>query len=177
MQSHAGAIKAAAKRIGISVEAYKAKRASGQKRCWRCRSWKLVEAFGRNKRLADGLSAACLECNRRAYTPRERGPSPLRGIKMSDEAKRKMAAAHRGSQNHRWKGGLSLKKNRNPLETLAKRAVNHAIEAGYLATPKRLPCFDCGKKAKEYHHHRGYEQAHWLEVQALCRKCHNRRHR
>lgn len=94
---------------------------------------------------------------------------------MFQEAKEKMRLAHTGSNNHRWKGGVSRK--RNPQKILAKRAVNHAIEAKRLAPAKELPCFDCGEKAREYDHYWGYKQPHWLDVQAVCVKCHRRRHK
>jgi hypothetical protein len=35
---------------------------------------------------------------------------------------------------------------------------------------------DCGGTARVYHHPRGYEADHQLDVEPLCRLCHRRRH-
>ena len=175
-QTPEGAMKVAAKRLGIPIETYKAKRANGEKRCYRCRSWKLVGEFGLDSTRFDGRDCSCLECRRQQYVPRKRGPSMLRGIKMSTKAKQKMSIAQTGPKNHQWKGGTSLSRSYNPEVRMARRLVNHAIEAGRLARPDTLPCFDCGKQAKEYHHYRGYSKANQLDVRAMCRKCHGKHH-
>ncbi|HEA68234.1 MAG TPA: hypothetical protein ENI07_15650 [Desulfobacterales bacterium] len=176
-QTKEGAIKCAANKIGVSVKEYSQRVKNGERWCWKCRAWKLKEVFPSNSGPANAISGKCLECNRVKVKISRKGiPSPLRGITMSEEAKEKMSTAHKGESNHRWKGGISYrKKPRDPLKTKAKRAVNHAVEAGRLANPKTLPCFDCGNPAYEYHHHRGYEKANWLEIQALCQKCHTNR--
>jgi hypothetical protein len=33
-------------------------------------------------------------------------------------------------------------------------------------------CLHCGKQAKDWHHHRGYDRAHRFDVIPLCKKCH-----
>ncbi len=173
-----GAIKIAAKKIGIAVEQYYNFINEGFKWCYACRTWQLRENYGRDKLKGDGLSGRCFRCCRVVIKISRKGiPSPLKGIPMSVESKAKMSKAHKGKNNHRWKGGISFRKTqRDPLKTKAKRAVNHAVESGRLANVKLLPCFDCGKNAQEYHHYRGYKNPHWLDVQALCAKCHRRRH-
>lgn len=58
----------------------------------------------------------------------------------------------------------------------ASDAVRHAIKRGLLDPPKSKLCYDCGMKARIYHHHLGYEDEHLLDVIALCDKCHHNRH-
>ena len=62
------------------------------------------------------------------------------------------------------------------VQCQATEAIRQSIKRGRLALPGTLPCFDCGEKAAEYHHYLGYDSTHWLDVQALCRSCHQRRH-
>ena len=55
-------------------------------------------------------------------------------------------------------------------------AVRHAVKMGRMEPAPSLPCLDCGKPAAQYHHHLGYDRRHRLDVVALCRRCHQRRH-
>ena len=58
----------------------------------------------------------------------------------------------------------------------AHAAVKTAITEGALPAPTGLACADCAGRAYAYHHHRGYDPQHWLDVVALCGSCHARRH-
>lgn len=54
----------------------------------------------------------------------------------------------------------------------ARRAVANAVRSGKLA---KTPCEMCGiddERVLEAHHHLGYDQAHQLDVQWLCVRCH-----
>jgi len=62
---------------------------------------------------------------------------------------------------------------------LAWRCVHRAIRKGTLVRP--VICEDCGeefpllgKTKLTAHHYLGYEEIHYLDIQWLCRKCHNR---
>ncbi len=121
MGSAAGVIKVAAKRAGVSVDAYKARIIAGEKYCWQCDSWKHNSVFGIDRSRGDGLSAKCVSCRR--------GPGGKPKNKLTDIARQ------------------------------ARNAVNDAVRHGRLSPVKKLPCMDCGKKAMEYDHHRGYERA------------------
>jgi hypothetical protein len=67
------------------------------------------------------------------------------------------------------------------LKLAARSAANVAVRRGDLPRPNDLPCVDCGHvvaddgKRHEYDHHRGYERAMWLDVQAVCVPCHKKR--
>lgn len=59
----------------------------------------------------------------------------------------------------------------------ARAAVNHAIRGGKLPPPSSMMCRGCeARLASHYHHHSGYEEAHWFDVVALCTECHGREH-
>lgn len=64
-QTPEGAVKCAATRIGISVEAYQAQLAAGLKYCWRCRQWKARDRFGIDRSRWDGRASKCVGCCRR----------------------------------------------------------------------------------------------------------------
>jgi len=179
MGSKKGVIRVAAKRIGISFEQYQKFISEGFKWCYACQTWQVRENFGKNRVTGDGLSPRCFRCCRVIEKKSRRGiPSFKKGIPMGEESKKKMSESHKGDKNHMWKGGISYRKYpRNPLKTEANRAVNHAVESGRLAKATLLPCFDCGQSAKEYHHSRGYKKSNWFDIQALCVKCHRKRHK
>lgn len=67
-------------------------------------------------------------------------------------------------------------RKRRKLEYVAGKAVQDAIRHGDLPKAQALKCAMCGKPAYDYHHHRGYDEAHHLDVIPLCRKCHVRLH-
>ena len=54
----------------------------------------------------------------------------------------------------------------------ARRAVHNALRSGKLS---KAPCELCGiddERVLEAHHYQGYDEAHWLDVQWLCVRCH-----
>lgn len=83
-QTPEGAMLTKARRWGMSLDDLKARYASGQNRCTRCKTWKGSGAFGPDRSRPTGLSATCLDC-RRAQRPRKTvGPSiPERRLKWA----------------------------------------------------------------------------------------------
>lgn len=87
-------------------------------------------------------------------------------------------------QNHRHNTSGRVKQyndkrratERYQIMEAASVAVDMEILRGKMPAPKNLTCLDCGKQAREYHHHNGYDDAHKLDVIPLCRSCHARRH-
>jgi len=83
-----------------------------------------------------------------------------------DGRKAKCLAADRGKP---WKA-------RDPVKVKARRAVRVAVRDGRMASPDDLACLDCGHRGDdrrhEYDHHRGYDEAHRLDVEAVCTLCH-----
>jgi hypothetical protein len=165
--------KISAQKIGITYESYLEKLSKGLKWCMKCRTWKTRDNFSIDKSRGDGLNASCFSCRRVKIKTYGRGTrtSSWKGKTMPQSAKDKMSIAHQGEKNHRWKGGVkSYKANKNQI--LARRKVNHEIEAGRIPSPKTLKCNDCDNKAKEYHHIKGYEKKYWLTIIPVCFKCH-----
>lgn len=111
-----GALKAHAERLGLTLEEYKTKVASGLKWCYRCQQWRVLADFGRDRHRSDGLAAQCMPCRtsipsveftgslssseRRSMAAkncwehrREHFVPPLKGKKMSEAGRENM---HRG---------------------------------------------------------------------------------
>lgn len=59
MGSALGVAKGAARRLGISLEEYRDRRAQGLKWCTRCKEWRASVEFARDRTRTDGLKAAC----------------------------------------------------------------------------------------------------------------------
>jgi hypothetical protein len=57
----------------------------------------------------------------------------------------------------------------------ASSKVSYAVKRGLLPNIKTCTC-KCGAPAVHYHHHLGYSEEHWLDVEALCRSCHKKAH-
>jgi hypothetical protein len=69
----------------------------------------------------------------------------------------------------------------DPLKRGARSAIRSAVRNGTLPNANTQPCAQCGQRWQpgasrhEYHHVKGYEQAHWLTVAVHCARCHARR--
>lgn len=152
-QTKAGALIIAAKKTGLSVNAYVAMRESGKKWCFRCRSWHEKSAFGRDVTRFDGMDASCKEARKIWHEDAYR-PMPIH--------KRK-----KGNIPHLPRGGDKIQ---------ARMTVNRLVKLGRLARPSELPCFDCGHtgedKRHEYDHYLGYAAEVHQSVQAVCLDCH-----
>lgn len=64
------------------------------------------------------------------------------------------------------------RKAENPAEHLAQRAVNLAVRRGEMPHIKTQKCSQCEKQARHYHHDKGYDIEHWLDVIPVCARCH-----
>jgi hypothetical protein len=73
MGSRAGSDKTAARRVGLSLEAYGAKVAGGEKWCTGCKAWHHLAAFPVDRTRGDGRRARCLVAARgRPHGKRDR---------------------------------------------------------------------------------------------------------
>lgn len=68
MGSRDGCEKSAAKRSGLSVEEWRARRAEGIRRCFRCREWVRLEDFSADQSRESGRSHSCKACTSLAST-------------------------------------------------------------------------------------------------------------
>lgn len=153
-QTKAGAEKVAARKAGLTIEEFRERIASGQKRCTSCDRWRPQSTFSVDASRGDGRDASCRDCKsarwRAAYKPRPR----KRG--------RRYAAARDGDRLQ------------------ARGRVNHLVNIGVLDDPNSAPCTDCDHRTgdgvrHEYDHHLGYAAEHHESVQAVCTRCHAKR--
>ena len=156
-QTREGAQKINARRLGMTLQQYQQRVASGEKHCSNCQRWHKQSAFGSDRSRGDGLEMSCKESrnarSRAAYVP-----------------------SYRVIPN-----GRSLVPARDGDKLQARRRVNYFVEAGLLPQPNELPCVDCGhewrsgERRHEYDHHLGYAAKHHEHVEAVCSQCHHKR--
>ena len=84
-----------------------------------------------------------------------------------------------GESNPNWKGGISkdtarylrIQRERYPERKHARDAVYRALKDGTLTKP--VKCQHCGEERYLEGHHHSYKEEHWLDVEWLCKPCHN----
>jgi len=152
-----GALKGAARRIGISQLEYQSKIDAGQKRCSGCDTWRPISEFGKDSSRGDGLSTVCYSCRKKRY----------------DETYVPVPA------DRRKKSGPQRIPRRPGDKLQARSRINHDVKLGIIPHPNDLACVDCGHigddRRHEYDHRLGYEPEHHYEVDAVCSACHHRR--
>jgi hypothetical protein len=148
-----GAMKRAAARQGLTVEAYAQRVAGGEKWCTGCKAWHPAAVFVVDRSRWDGRATKC-----RDHTRRQPRQFALR------------------FPRRRW-----LAPTRDGDKRQARSRVNFLVTAGRLPDPNTVACTDCGhawrkgERRHEYDHYLGYGAAHQLDVQAVCTTCHARR--
>jgi hypothetical protein len=153
---HKRVISIAAKKAGLSVEAYQQRLLLGLKRCSACKTWLPVNSFTRDSSRVDGLETKCRKCRtlilKSTYVPKLRqrfGPVP--------------DAPRDGDKRQ------------------ARRRINVEVRTGKRPHPNLLPCVDCGhiwhpgERRHEYDHSYGYGSNHHYAVESVCTICHARR--
>jgi hypothetical protein len=63
MGSYLSAEKSAATKTGLSLEEWRSRRQSGQRHCFRCRTWHPLDSFSVDKSRAQGRTASCKRCS------------------------------------------------------------------------------------------------------------------
>lgn len=124
-QTKDGAIKAAAKKAGLSIEEFLARREAGLKKCTICKKWKSLDNFCIDRSRGDGLSAKCVDCRTvdNPYASTKGRSSVFKGRHHTDQAKQLMRLAKKGKSSP--KKGIP--------RTEAEKAT---IKAGVLKTQK-----------------------------------------
>ncbi len=201
-----GAAKAAAKRIGISVEEYLAHKNNSEKWCFKCTTWKPVKAFAKDRSRSDGYKAQCFDCVR---VPPElnKPPSPpsFKGRTHSSDARRKMGEVQKGNKKRlgkpftpeqlayhkqhcftpsgeahwNWKGGIT------PENTKQRGLGQYDQWRKAVYARDNYTCVDCGDNRggnlNAHHLHSWSEYPeHRLDVNngiMLCVDCHAKRHK
>ena len=81
--------------------------------------------------------------------------------------------AWRKANPEKYQACINAYRKTNPEKYAAHNAVKIAVKRGDLPRVSTCDCVDCGIQAAEYHHE-DYNKP--LEVVALCKKCHVKRH-
>jgi hypothetical protein len=142
----------------VSLDEYRSRVARGLKYCWRCREWKIRDAFGADTSRYDGRTAKCRRCKnavgRASYAP------------VPPEKRRRL-----GPPRITRRSGDVLQ---------ARARINADVRMGLRPNPNDLFCALCGHKGEdrrhEYHHHMGYGAEHHNDVLPVCSRCHRREH-
>lgn len=140
MGSRQGTIKAAAARLGISLEEYLTKLDAGLKWCTKCKGWKQITEFAKDKSRGDGLKASCLQCGRVEVRKDTKGKtSPFKGKKHSTTSCQKMSLSRYGNTNRLGKPCSSEQKSYIRQRTIEKaaRGVKHPNWKGGI-TPENI---------------------------------------
>lgn len=165
------------------------------KTCTKCKIIKSLSEFGKESRSTDGHYSSCKVChaarvkqyrqtekgkeNHRASSARhsrsEKGKRKRKQYDQSENGKAAKARYNRsenGKEKNRARDARYRHTDGGKLRVQARRAVNEAVRTGQLPPATTLQCTYCEKSAEQYHHHKGYEPEHWLDVIPLCSDCH-----
>jgi hypothetical protein len=150
---------------------------SVRKRCPRCRKTKPALAY-HSRNHGDGLDAYCKPC-RKAISKQYWSSNHDRLLGLSRQYSKSVAgknthAAYRRSEKGRATQLRARNKSRAAGKYAARYAVTRAIIKGLLPKAKTRRCSLCGKKAAEWHHHKGYGKPNHLDVIPLCVPCHKK---
>jgi hypothetical protein len=132
-----------------------------KKRCSDCGKEKPIQEFSKSKKSADGCGWRCRPC------------SIARSRRWRKENADKVRERNRGNSK-RVQYAKDWRK-RNPKQYAAHCALRSAVRYGKISKPAR--CERCGRDAEppEIHgHHHDYDKP--LEVEWLCRACHDEAH-
>lgn len=99
MGSYLSAEKSAAKKTGVTVEEWRSRRAGGERHCFRCREWKRIDAFSKDKSRPQGRTASCKPCSSMASTASRYGLSVKKLKEILATANGKCSLCHTPSQN------------------------------------------------------------------------------
>jgi len=153
------------------------------KQCYKCKEIKSLSEFNKNRTRPDGHQHVCKNCQkkyyksdkykaiRKKYKQSKKGKAATRRYKQSEKCKEYQ---RRYRQDDRGKARDKRYRLRYLQNDKAREAVKYAIQTGKLPRPDTLQCHYCGAQAQDYHHHKGYEPQHWLDVVPICKKCHGK---
>ena len=144
--------------------------------CPRCEAEKDRLEFHKNQSRRDGLSCWCKKCCRK-YQQSDSGRETSRRYRQSltgetyiKKYQQKYQQSEAGRETHRRSG--QKYEQPNPEKKKAHHAVYRAIKTGKLTRPSI--CESCFKERFIQAHHESYEKEKWLDVDWLCRECHDK---
>lgn len=168
------------------------------KSCSKCGEEKSLEEFYRAKSASDGRQSWCKDCHRvqsrewKQDNPerykkceklrREANPQRMAEIAKRSRTKRRDKAV---AELKQWRQRNPVRKKelekrareRHPQKARAHQAINNAVMRGKIVKP--AACEECegliADPCELHAHHEDYARP--LDVEWLCRDCHNQRHR
>lgn len=173
--------------------------------CSKCGESKPLAEYSVNRKAKDNLHPYCKSCAR-AYGKEWREQNRARRLEYMREwhaenlARENSYARERyqTDEEHRqrvlawqreWRANNSELARSNDRErgrradwttaqVRARTVVNRAVRRGMLPPAWSMVCDGCDEaQAAEWHHHKGYEPEHRLDVIPLCLDCHGEEHR
>lgn len=166
--------------------------APATKTCSKCREVLPLSEYYKDKRRYDGLYPHCKACHYKmthAYEQTERGKfvtskskseaywtrggkGKARALSSKEgyrERRKQYEKTEAGKEASRRK--MEKRQREHPEKLKAKTAVRNAVKRGDLPAVRTQLCKECDAGAREYHHE-SYERERWLDVIALCKRCH-----
>ncbi len=158
------------------------------KQCPKCKEVKDFSEFYKSHSQKHNLQTYCKDCIK-IYQKSEKGKAAQRKYKKTKKGKVSTKRYHqtkkgkiaqkathkRYTQNANGKAarkrGSAKQRIKFPTRIKARSIVTRAIQLGNILHPTALKC-TCGNPAKQYHHHKGYAEEHYLDVIPICAKCH-----
>lgn len=152
------------------------------KTCHICNKTKPLSEFHIDRSRKDSHTPACKICRNatmKKYYQTEKGKKARKRYQKTEKGKEAQKRSHlKYEKTEKGKAAIHKARKhfyaRHPNREKAKRAVNNAIQAGKLPRANTLQCYYCPAQADQYHHWRGYELEHWLNVVPVCVKCHTK---
>lgn len=139
-----------ARLLGIALHIYVAAIKADNKWCIRCRRFHSLEEFGIDRHARDGRTPMC-RASWRVAVKRYRKTRGTTGMRMSDETRAKMSAAHQGERNHLWKGGITHATRQARKQAVYQQWRREVMKIDGMA------CVQCGStELLEAHHIKPY---------------------
>ena len=154
------------------------------KTCPCCKQSKPLLEFYKNHSRKDGLSGFCKCCDKIKGGNYRNSPQGKKTKRFYDKkyAKTEQFKISQNKYKHSDKGKQNRtlchqhQKERYPEKIKARGAVGTVVHRKKLLPALSFKCTYCPEQATQYHHHKGYNKKHWLDVVPSCRSCDRKIH-
>lgn len=166
----------------------------GCKTCPRCGERKTIDNFGFSSKAWDHLLGYCRDCQKEKrldpeFVEKERQRQRGERYRIAVNRRKERADAKAKDTERKQKfiksgratEGWRKDRAKHPEHYAARKAVKDAVKRGELRPIAECDC-SCAGDGKctsrmQYHHYRGYERNHWLDVIPVCSYHHGVLHR
>lgn len=143
------------------------------KTCSKCKEDKPLAEFHKDRRAKNGLRSQCKLCEKATqahYWQTEKGKASQARYAKSEKGK---VAHKRFTRSIEGRATQAQYRYLHSEHIKARNAVTYAIQTSKLPRPASFKCaYQCGRQAEQYHHWKGYEPKHALDVVPACIICH-----